>query len=68
MAKNISYMQKQSCLAKEATYANAVNGYQMVNRADVGGKYQGTWQTATASWVTIIRRLWNTPTLPKTGY
>uniref|UniRef100_UPI003AB32793 SpaA isopeptide-forming pilin-related protein n=1 Tax=Dysosmobacter sp. TaxID=2591382 RepID=UPI003AB32793 len=47
---------------------NAVNGYQMVNRADVGGKYQGTWQTATASWVTIIRRLWNAPTLPKTGY
>ena len=47
---------------------NAVNGYYMFNRADVGGKYQGTWQTATASWVTIIRRLWNTPTLPKTGY
>ena len=47
---------------------NAINGYYMVNRADVGGKYQGTWQTATASWVTIIRRLWNTPTLPKTGY
>lgn len=36
MAKYISYMQKQSCLAKEATYATAVNGYQMVNRADVG--------------------------------
>ena len=47
---------------------NAVNGYQMVNRADVGGKYQGTWQTAQASWVTIICRLWNTPALPKTGY
>ena len=47
---------------------NAVNGYQMVNRADVGGKYQGTWQTATASWVTVVRRLWNVPTLPKTGY
>ena len=47
---------------------SAVNGYQLVNRADAGGKYQGTWQTATASWVTIIRRLWNTPTLPKTGY
>ena len=47
---------------------NAVNGYQMVNRADVGGKYQDTWQTATASWVTVVRRLWNTPTLPKTGY
>ena len=36
MAKNISYVQKQSCLVKEATYANAVNSYQMVNRADVG--------------------------------
>ena len=51
-------------------YANAVNGYQMVNRADVGGKYQGTWQTTQASWVTIIRNL--TPvrpiTLPKTGF
>ena len=49
-------------------YANAVNGYQMVNRADMGGKYQGTWQTAQASWVTIIQRLCSTPTLPKTGY
>ena len=49
-------------------YANAVNGYQMVNRADVGGKYQGIWQTAQASWVTIIQRLCSTPTLPKTGY
>ena len=50
-------------------YANAVNGYQMVNRADVGGKYQGIWQTAQASWVTIIRSLWSAPpTLPKTGY
>ena len=47
---------------------DAVNGYQMVNRADAGGKYQGTWQTAQASWVTIIQRLWNTPELPKTGY
>ena len=46
----------------------AVNGYQMVNRADVGGKYQGTWQTAQASWVTIIRSLFGVPTLPKTGY
>ena len=46
----------------------AVNGYQMVNRADVGGKYQGTWQTAQANWVTIIRKFGNTPTLPKTGY
>ena len=47
---------------------NAVNGYYMTNRADVGGKYQGTWQTANASWVTIIRRYGTTPALPKTGY
>ena len=48
----------------------AANGYQLVNRADVGGKYQGTWQTANANWVTIIRKLTITPppTLPKTGY
>ena len=44
------------------------NGYQLVNRADAGGKYQGTWQTAQASWVTIIRKYTTTPTLPKTGY
>ena len=47
---------------------NTVNGYQLVNRADAGGQYQGTWQTAQASWITIIRKLWNTPELPKTGY
>ena len=44
------------------------NGYQIVNRADVGGKYQGTWQTGQASWVTIVRKLTTNPTLPKTGY
>ena len=47
---------------------NTVNGYQLVNRADVGGKYQGTWQTTQASWVTIIRKYTTTPDLPKTGY
>ena len=48
----------------------AANGYQLINRADAGGKYQGTWQTAQTSWVTIIRKLISTivPTLPKTGY
>ena len=47
---------------------NAVNGYYMTNRAYVGGKYLGTWQTANASWVTIIQRYGTTLTLPKTGY
>ena len=48
----------------------AANGYQLINRADVGGKYQGTWQTAQATWLTVIRKLTPTyvPTLPKTGY
>lgn len=46
----------------------AANGYTMVNRADVGGKYGGTWQTANAGWATAIIRLGKTPTLPKTGY
>ena len=44
------------------------NGYQIINRADVGGKYQGTWQTGQATWVTIVRKLIPNPTLPKTGY
>ena len=44
------------------------NGYQLVNRADVGGKYQDVWQTAQAGWVTIIRSYAKKPTLPKTGY
>ena len=47
---------------------NTVNGYQLINRADVGGQYQGTWQTAQASWVTIVRKYTTTPDLPKTGY
>ena len=48
----------------------AANGYQLINRADVGGKYQGTWQTGQATWLTIVRKLTPTyvPTLPKTGY
>ena len=44
------------------------NGYQIINRADVGGKYRGTWQTAQATWLTIVRRLGPVPTLPQTGY
>ena len=53
-----------------AVSGTAANGYQLVNRADAGGKYQGTWQTAQATWVTVIQKLTPTvtPTLPKTGY
>ena len=46
----------------------AVNGYYLTNRADIGGKYLGTWQTAQANWITVIQRLTPLPTLPRTGY
>jgi hypothetical protein len=47
-----------------------INGYRLINRADAGGLYAGTWESANASWVTIVRNLIpviNIP-LPKTGY
>ena len=49
---------------------NCRSGCQIIDRADVGGKYRGTWQTAQATWLTIVRKLMPTyaPTLPKTGY
>ncbi len=43
------------------------NGYQIINRADVGGQYVNEWQTAKTTWVTTVRRFNDTP-LPKTGY
>ena len=54
---------RKSCPVRVST-----NGYQLINRADVGGKYQGAWQTAQATWLTVIRKLTPTyvPTLPKT--
>ena len=48
---------------------NAANGYNLVNRAYAGGKYMGTWETANASWTTIVRNLTKRIViLPKTGY
>ena len=46
----------------------ATNGYNIINRADVGAVYGGTWQTAHAGWVTIVRNLTRPVPLPKTGY
>jgi len=43
------------------------NGYQIINRADLGGQYLNEWQTAKTTWVTTVRRF-NTTPLPKTGY
>jgi len=47
---------------------NAINGYSVINRADAGGQYSEAWQTAIASWVTIVRNLTKTEPLPRTGY
>ena len=60
----------KTIVAVLALLMTAANGYQLVNRADAGGKYQGTWQTAQGTWVTVIRKLTPTvtPKLPKTGY
>lgn len=44
------------------------NNYQIINRADVGGKYLNEWQTAKASWVTKVYKFASSTTLPKTGY
>lgn len=44
------------------------NGYQIINRANVGGKYLNEWQTAKTSWVTKVYKFATNTTLPKTGY
>lgn len=44
------------------------NGYQIINRSDVGGQYLNEWQTAMSNWVTIVRRFQPVTPLPKTGY
>jgi uncharacterized surface anchored protein len=42
--------------------------YKVVNRADVGGLYIDEWETAQASWVTVVTKGYDPPPLPKTGY
>ena len=48
-------------------FGSVSNGYQIINRADVGCQYLNEWQTAKTTWVTTVRRF-NTVALPKTGY
>ena len=47
---------------------DVANGYQITNRADVGGQYLNEWQTAKATWVTVVYRFEDETPLPKTGY
>lgn len=46
------------------------NGYNIINRADAGGSYQGEWDNAASAWVTKIYRapMYTRPTLPQTGF
>ena len=46
----------------------AINGYNIINRADVGGQYLNEWETASAQWLTVVYRLTDNSPLPKTGY
>lgn len=50
-----------------STLPTLSSGYQIINRCEVGGQYQGTWQQATASWLTLVVKF-GSPTLPKTGF
>lgn len=45
-------------------------GYNIINRADAGGSYQGEWDNSISTWVTKIYRAptYTKPTLPQTGF
>lgn len=45
-------------------------GYNIINRADAGGSYQGEWDSSASSWVTKIYRapVYTGPKLPQTGF
>lgn len=50
--------------------ANVSGGYNIINRADCGGSYQGEWDNSTSTWVTKVYRApaYTKPTLPQTGF
>ncbi len=50
--------------------AYMLGGYNIINRADCGGSYQGEWDNSTSTWVTKICRAptYTKPTLPQTGF
>ena len=64
----VGFQSKTQPTLTVAVDPNATDGYNIVNRADMGGVYSEIWQTAIASWVTIVRNLTKTDPLPKTGY
>ncbi|MCL1835827.1 MAG: hypothetical protein FWG48_06655, partial [Oscillospiraceae bacterium] len=50
------------------TLPGLADGYQIVNRAEVGGKYGGAPQVSTTAWVTKVVRFGTPPDLPRTGH
>ena len=50
------------------TLATLASGYQIVNRAEVGGKYGAAAQISTTAWGTKVVRFGDSPALPKTGH
>jgi conserved repeat domain len=44
------------------------NGYQLVNRAYIAGKYMSQWEYNHSSWITTVVNLKQNKPLPKTGY
>jgi uncharacterized repeat protein (TIGR01451 family) len=49
------------------TLPGLASGYQITNRCEAGGQYQGAEQVSTAVWVTKVVKFGTSPTLPKTG-
>jgi len=43
------------------------SGYLIINKAEVGGQYQGAQQLSTTIWPTKVVTFGITPPLPKTG-
>ena len=56
---------------KPMLYCNAVakiTTTSFVNKADVGGTYNGVWVQGVSRWVTSVYGKPTVPTLPRTGY
>jgi hypothetical protein len=66
---NVGFRELENPLLFVQVLNNLPSGYQIVNRADDGGKYLNEWQTMRATWITTLFGDPTPPqTLPKTGY
>ena len=66
---NAGFKEKDNPMLMVQVLTGLPEGYKIINRADVGGKYLDAWQTARTSWqTTIFGKPEPTPPLPRTGY